>query len=240
MKKHIASISGASVIVLLGLSAVVVFAQNTNGSITGSTTTTNVSATTASTIKGSDGNQGDDDKKKEHASHARDTEDEDVGEMNKEEEREQTENALHDYFFKLPEVKSSIVIPTVDATKINTYADVVAALVQYQNVVMNIKSQSSVLDVASSSLSVQERAILLKFMNKDSFELSRTNARADEVLRQIKELIDILGPLGTQPISTEFNIKNLLLSQLQDLSSTIGDLADLADETVNIIDEETN
>ncbi len=168
-----------------------------------------------------------------------DTEDGDNNGMNDQEESD-NESSLHDHFAQIPDVKATVVVPQVDVTKVNTYADIVTLLNQYRDTINQIKGKGNVADLASSTLSVQEKAILSKIKSKHSFELSRTNVRADELLAQIKDLTDVLTPLGTQTISTELNLKNLLISQLNDFTSTINSLTDLVDTTSTILDEETN
>ncbi len=168
-----------------------------------------------------------------------DTEDGDNNGMNDQEESD-NESSLHDHFAQIPDVKATVVVPHVDVTKVNTYADIVTLLNQYRDTINQIKGKGNVADLASSTLSVQEKAILSKITSKHSFELSRTNVRADELLAQIKDLTDVLTPLGAQTISTELNLKNLLISQLNDFTSTINSLTDLVDTTSTILDEETN
>lgn len=168
-----------------------------------------------------------------------DTEDGDNNGMNDQEESD-NESSLHDHFAQIPDVKTMVTVPQVDATKVNTYTDIVTLLNQYKDVINQIKSKGNVADLASSTLSTQEKAILSKIKSKHSFELSRTNVRANELLAQIKDLTDVLTPLGTQTISTELNLKNLLVAQLNDFTSTINSLTDLVDTTSTIFDEETN
>ena len=168
-----------------------------------------------------------------------DNEDGDNNGMNDQEESD-NESSLHDHFAQIPDVKATIAIPQVDANKVNTYADIVTLLNQYRDTINQIKSKGNVADLASSTLSAQEKVILSKITSKHSFELSRTNVRADELLAQIKDLTGVLTPLGTQTISTELNLKNLLISQLNDFTSTINSLTDLVDTTSTILDEETN
>ncbi len=163
----------------------------------------------------------------------------DDGEMDDQEEID-NENSLHDHLSHIPDIKGSVSISEVDATKINTYADVVTALNQYRDIILQIKSKGSITEVASSTLTAQEKIILSKLTAKHSFELSRTTVRANELLAQIKDLTDVLTPLGVQTISAELNFKNLLISQLNDFASTINSLTDLVDTTSTILDEETN
>ncbi len=155
-------------------------------------------------------------------------------------EESDDETSLHDHFAQIPDVKTIITVPQVDTTKVNTYADIVILLNQYRDTINQIKSKGSAVDLASSTLSVQEKAILSKIASKHSFEVSRTNVRADELLTQIKDLTEVLIPLGTQTVSVEFNLKKLLVSQLNDFTSTISSLIDLVDSTSTIFDEETN
>lgn len=156
------------------------------------------------------------------------------------EEDNADEMSLHDHFGQLPDVKTMIALPPVDATKLVTYADVVTLLMQYKDAVRTIDINGNVLTAASSSLSVAEKAILTKLASKNAFELSRTDARAKEIVMQIDDLIAVLTPLGTSPISTELNLKNLLVMQLNDFTASINSLTTLADTASTIIDEETN
>lgn len=159
--------------------------------------------------------------------------------MNDQEELE-NESSLHEHFTHIPDVKVGVSVPQVDVTKVNTYADIVVLLNQYRDIINQIKGKGSIVDLASSTLSIQEKSLFSKIASKHSFLLSRTNVRADELLAQIKDLVDVLTPLGTQAISTELNLKNLLVSQLHDFALTINSLTDLVDTTSTIFDEETN
>lgn len=155
-------------------------------------------------------------------------------------EEENNENSLHDHFTQLPTLATTVNLPTVDATKLTTYADIVTVLNQYRDAVNQIKSNEDVTTLASSTLSAQEKAILLKLSTKHSNEFTRVSARTNEILSQIKDLTDMLTPLGTETITTEFHLNDLLVSQLNDFSSMIHSLTNLVDTTTNIIDEETN
>lgn len=155
-------------------------------------------------------------------------------------EEQDNENSLHTLFTQMPDVKTVVNLPVIDSTKLVTYADIVTVLNQYKDAVTKIQSQENVTNVASSSLSAQEKAILAKLSNKHSNEFNRTSARTNEILSQIKDLTDVLTPLGTTAISTELNLKGLLVLQLNDFSSMINSLTNLVDTTTNIIDEETN
>ncbi len=168
-----------------------------------------------------------------------DTEDGDNNGMNDQEESD-TESSLHDHFAQIPDVKAAVVVPQVDVTKVNTYADIITLLNQYRDTINQIKNKGNMTDFASSTLSTQEKLILSKITSKHSFELSRTTVRANELLAQIKDLTDVLTPLSTHTISTELNLKNLLISQLNDFTSTINSLTDLVDTASTILDEETN
>ena len=168
-----------------------------------------------------------------------DHEDGDNNGMNDQEESD-NEISLHGHFAQIPDVKTVITVPQIDVTKVNTYADIVTILNQYRDIINQIKDKGNVIDIASSTLSTQEKAILSKISSKHFFEFSRTNVRADELLAQIKDLTDALVPLGVKNISTELNLKNLLISQLNDFTATINSLTDLVDTTSTIIDEETN
>lgn len=157
-------------------------------------------------------------------------------------DKEEMDNevSLHDHFAQIPDVKTVVTVPQVDVTKVNTYADIVTILNQDRDIINQVKDKGNTVALASSTLSTQEKNILSKISSKHSFEISRTNVRADELLSQIKDLTDILAPLGTQAISTEFDLKNLLISQLNDFNLSINSLTDLADTTSVILDEETN
>lgn len=157
-------------------------------------------------------------------------------------DKEEMDNevSLHDHFAQIPDLKTVVTVPQVDVTKVNTYADIVTILNQDRDIINQVKDKGNTTDFASSTLSTQEKNILSKISSKHSFEISRTNVRADELLSQIKDLTDILAPLGTQTIVTDFNLKNLLISQLNDFSSSINSLTDLVDTTSVIFDEETN
>lgn len=235
MIKIASGFSIAAVLVSLGLTSATVFAENTNDGIV-----------IQNSVKISEGSRENDKQKIEIKGESDIHTQESVREDKKtrdemdQEENDQNETSLHEHLASVPDAKTVVTVPVVDATKINTYADVVISLNQYKDAVNQINSTSNVADVASSTLSAAEKAILVKLTIKNSFELSRTSVRANEVVNQINDLITVLTPLGTQTISTELNLKNLLVAQLYDFSSTINSLTTLADTSSSIIDEETN
>ena len=150
-----------------------------------------------------------------------------------------TEMSLHNHVSNTPDIKVAITLPEVSSTTINTYADVVSILTQYQNAIKAITTSGTLSD-ASSTLSVQEQAILSKLMHKHNDDFNHLKARASDLSSQIKDLIDVLAPLGSTTITSSFNLKNLILSQLKDFAGAINDLKDLGDSSVDIIDQETN
>ena len=77
-------------------------------------------------------------------------------------------------------------------------------------------------------------------MHKHDGEFNRLTARASDLSSQIKDLVDVLTPLGSTTITTSFNLKNLIVSQLKDFAGAINDLNTLGDTSVDIIDQETN
>ena len=163
-----------------------------------------------------------------------DTEDDNAGDND-----DAAEIVLHGHVSSMPDIKVAVIIPEVSSTTIITYADVVSILTQYQNAIKTI-TISGTLGDASSTLSVQEKAILSKLMNKHTDNFDRLKARANDLSLQIKDLIDVLTPLGSTTINSSFNLKGLILSQLKDFRNAINDLKDLGDSSVDIIDQETN
>ncbi len=229
-------VPAAAVLVSLSLITSSVFAENDNGNESKSEGSNKQIEITRENSKKENEVEHEDNKNNQENG---DNEDGDNNGMNDQEELD-NEISLHGHFAQIPDVKTVITVPQIDVTKVNTYADIVTILNQYRDTINQIKDKGNVIDIASSTLSTQEKAILSKISSKHSFEFSRTNVRADELLAQIKDLTDALVPLGVKTISTELNLKNLLISQLNDFTATINSLTDLVDTTSTIIDEETN
>lgn len=149
------------------------------------------------------------------------------------------EVSLHEYASKSTDIKVAVVLPEVNSTTTSTYADVVSVLMQYQNAIKLITAKATLSDV-SSSLSVQERAVLGKLLHKHGNDFNLLTSRSDDLSLQIKDLIEALTPLGSATITTSFNVKSLIISQLKDFAGAINDLKDLGDTNVDIINQETN
>lgn len=160
-------------------------------------------------------------------------------ERDNETEEDTTEMSLHDHVSNAPDIKIAVTLPEISSTTVSTYADVVSVLTQYQNTIKTITTSGTLVD-ASSTLTIQEQAILSKLMRKHTDSFDYLKARANDLSLQIKDLIDVLTPLGTTTISPSFNLKNLILSQLKDFRGAINDLKDLGDTSVDIIEQETN
>ena len=154
-------------------------------------------------------------------------------------EDDAVEMSLHGHIFQTPNTGVAVNLPVVSSTTINTYADVVSILTQYKTAINTITA-SGTLSNASSTLSTQEQAVLGKLMHKHDGEFNRLTARASDLSSQIKDLIDVLTPLGSTTITTSFNLKNLIVSQLKDFAGAINDLNTLGNTSVDIIDQETN
>lgn len=166
--------------------------------------------------------------------------DEQESEMDNESEDDTAEISLHDHVSKAPDSKVAVTLPDVSSTTITTYADVISVLNQYQNAIKTINTNGTLGSIASSTLSTQEQTLLRKLMNKYTGDFNRLNARANDLSSQIKDIIDVLTPLGTTTITSSLNLKNLILSQLKDFAGAINDLKDLGDTSVDIIEQETN
>lgn len=240
MKKSTALVSILSLSTVFALTTLNVFAES-NTTESGRVNILNTTGTGTARIEHDDRDERDghnNEMRGDHMKldHEQDSEGDDEGD---EGEDDATEMSLHNHVSNIPDIKVAVTLPVVSSTTINTYADAVSILTQYQNAIKAITTSGTLAD-ASSTLSVQERAILTKLMHKHNDDFSRLSARANELSAQIKDLTDVLSPLGSTTITSSFNLKNLILSQLKDFASAINDLKDLGDTSVDIIDQETN
>ena len=226
MKKTTAIVS------ILSLSTV--FAMTTFNALAQDNNLLNINSTQGLRVENSKSEHGD---KKEADGKNNDTKDEQDDQDDENDNQNQdneTEISLHRHMSNLVDVS----LPIVSSTTIKTYDDARNILTQYQDIIKNITA-SGTLSNTSSTLSAQEQAVLGKLMHKHSDDFDHLSARANDLSLEIKGLLDLLTPLGTTTISSSFNLKNLIISQLKDFAIAIGDLKILGDTGVEIISQET-
>ena len=137
------------------------------------------------------------------------------------------------------EKSQAVKVPEVDEKSLLTYADVVNVIKSYENTVSQISADAGV-DTGRASLSAGEKALLDNLLGKHHNQFSRLNNRIAEVNTQLKQLEDLLSPLGTQPISTMYGIKGLLVSELNNFKDIINGISEFDDLNLQILQEETN
>lgn len=133
----------------------------------------------------------------------------------------------------------SVNLPEVNAASINTYADVVTVLKSYDVALSQISSSAGV-DTSNSNLSVTEKALLDSLVNKHKNQFNRLDSRILEVQSQIKQLEDLLLPLGTQPISSLYNIKDLLVGELSNYRDMINGISEFDSLNLQTLESETD
>ncbi len=147
------------------------------------------------------------------------------------------ENNLNSLISKLPDSQNTVQVKEADSSAINTYADLVNLLNKYQTAVDSISNSSG---VSTSNLSPAEQALLQALAKKDSFVLSRSKARLDEVSSHIKDLIVLLTPLGNQTITENYGLKSLLLSTVNEIAGNINESSSLHDQGDKVLEAETD
>ena len=235
MKKTTAIASILSLSTIFALTTLNVFAENDSNDNGRDANKQSLDATSFNNGEQNNKHGGD-----SHKNEMRSNHDEQESEMDNESEDDAAEVSLHDHVSKAPDSKVAVTLPDVSSTTITTYADVISVLNQYQNAIKTINTNGTLGSIASSTLSTQEQTLLRKLMNKYTGDFNRLNARANDLSSQIKDIIDVLTPLGTTTITSSLNLKNLILSQLKDFAGAINDLKDLGDTSVDIIEQETN
>lgn len=137
----------------------------------------------------------------------------------------------------LGDIESEIKVEKVSYQDLNTYGDVIAVLNSFKTEIAKIKANAAVADQATSSLSVAERNLLDKLLNKHKAAFNALNSRISEVEAQINELIELLTPIADQKIDR--SLKNLLYTELRDFRSEIKDSANLESLNIEALNQET-
>lgn len=145
------------------------------------------------------------------------------------------ENNLNSTLSNSPQ--NSVQVKEADSSTINTYADLVTLLNQYQTAIDTINSTAG---VPASNLSSAEQQLLQTLSNKDSFVLGRSKARLSEVSSHIKDLVSLLTPLGNQTITESYGLKSLLLSTVNEIAGNINDSSSLHDMGDKVLEAETD
>ncbi len=161
------------------------------------------------------------------------SESEDIGEDG----ASSSEDSLNSVITNLPDLKNTVQVKEADSSTINTYADLVTLLNQYQTAIDTINSTTG---VTTSNLSPAEQQLLQTLSKKDSFELGRSKTRLTEVSTHIKDLISLLTPLGSQTITENYGLKSLLLSTVNEIAGNINDSASLHDQADQVLEAETD
>ncbi len=130
-------------------------------------------------------------------------------------------------------------LPALDEKTILTYADVVNVLKSYETAVSQISANAGV-DTGTSNLSAVEKALLNGLLNKHHNQFDRLNNRVAEVNAQLKQLEDLLTPLGTQPISSLFGIKDLLIGELNNFRDIISGISEFDNLNLELLQDETD
>ncbi len=133
----------------------------------------------------------------------------------------------------------TINLPQIDEKTILTYADVVTVIKNYENAVLQINTNTGI-DTAGSTLSVAEKALLDGLVNKHYNQFSKLTNRINEVNAQLKQLEDLLTPLGTQSISSLYGIKDILISELNNYRDIISGLSEFDSLNLQVLKGETD
>lgn len=233
MKKTTALVSILSLSTVFALTTLNVFAESNDNEPNKGNHTQTLGTTSLRSEHGD--RQGGEDQNNQMRSE-RDNQD---SEGDTQDENDATEMSLHDHMSQVSNINVAVNLPIVSSATISTYADIVSILTQYQSVINTITA-SGTLRNSSSTLSVQEQAVLGKLMHKHNGVFNRLSARASDLSSQIKDLVNVLTPLGSTTITSSFNLKDLIISQLKDFAGAINDLSTLGNTSVDIIDQETN
>ncbi len=133
----------------------------------------------------------------------------------------------------------ALTLPEINEKLILTYADVVVIIKSYENAVSQISTNAGV-DTQTAKLTAGEKVLLNGLLNKHQNQFSRLNSRITEVSTQLKQLEDLLSPLGTQPISSMYGIKGLLINELNNFEDIIGGISEFDNLNLRTLQEETD
>lgn len=151
-------------------------------------------------------------------------------------------NGEHDIYSLIVEDSQKIPVvnlPQIDEKLILTYADVVTLIKSYENAVSQIKANAGV-DTTNSALSATEKALLDGLVNKHHNQFTRFNNRTNEVNAQLKQLEDLLTPLGAQSISPLYGIKGILVDELNNFKDIISGLSEFDNLNLKTLQKETD
>ncbi len=155
------------------------------------------------------------------------------------ENNNQDEADIHTQIYGLKNIKDVVVLDEVNKDTIKTYADVVVILTKYQTALISIKTQASLGSQLTTTLVGNEKLLFEKLLGRHVNDFTRLDSRITEINTQIKEMIDILSPLGTADLTTSYGLDKLIISQINEFKSAINNLSDLGDLNIDAVDEET-
>jgi hypothetical protein len=112
-------------------------------------------------------------------------------------------------------------------------------LKSYDAALLQISANAGV-NTDSSKLSVAEKSLLDSLLNKHHNQFDRFDNRVNEAKAQLKQLEDLLTPLGTQPISTLYDIKGLLISELNNYRDIINGISEFDNLNLQTLQRETD
>lgn len=161
---------------------------------------------------------------------------------NENENEDGQNNDEHDVFSLLvaDSQKSSLVtLPVIDEKTIVTYADVVTLLKSYESAVSQISANAGV-DTSDSNLTASEKVLLNGLLNKHQNQFNRFDSRITEVNTQLKQLEDLLTPLGTEPVSSQYGIKGLLINELNNFREIISRIGEFDNLNRQVLQGETD
>ncbi len=116
-------------------------------------------------------------------------------------------------------------VSKIESSRINTYSDISAVLVGLSTTTQALKLSATT--TASTSLSTAELALFAKLSPKGT-KAENINQKADKILAEINSLQSFVTPLGSQSITTNFGLKDLLVKEVNKIVSQINSLAKLS------------
>ncbi len=133
----------------------------------------------------------------------------------------------------------ALTLPEINEKLILTYADVVNVIKSYEKAVSQISANVGV-DTQTANLTAGEKLLLNGLLNKHRSQFNRLNNRIIEINTQLKQLEDLLSPLGAQPISSMYGIRGLLISELNNYRDIISGISEFDDLNLQTLQGETD
>lgn len=120
---------------------------------------------------------------------------------------------------------TSVKLSKIEGARINTYADISTILTGLATTTQSLRLSATT--TASTTLSTAELALFAK-LNPKGTKAENINVRADQILSHINAIQTLISPLGSQTVTNNFGLKDLIVRELNRIVSQVNSLAKLS------------